>query len=131
MKRIIQMFSMLVLATVLFAVSAQAQSTDRIDAKIPFDFSIGSKSFKAGDYVLKVSKSETSGSTFQLVNKKGKVLESGTLSENGETSKESSRLIFEQNSDKQNFLSKVMIDNKGFSLSPAGGSESLTKSDSQ
>jgi hypothetical protein len=56
MKRIIQICSMLALAMTFFAVSAQAQVGNRIEAKIPFNFNIGGKSYRAGDYVLRLSK---------------------------------------------------------------------------
>jgi hypothetical protein len=118
-KRIIQLFSVLILAAAFTAAPAQAQNSSRIDANIPFDFNIGNKSYPAGDYVIKISKSATDVTQFLLEDKEGKRLDNVLLSENGDTPRGESRLIFE-NRDNQHFLSKVLLDDRGFSLLRTG-----------
>src|SRR5262245_7411230 len=114
MKRIIQICSMLVLSAAFFVVSAQAQTVNRIDAKIPFDFQIGSKTYAAGEYVIKVSRSSADVAGDQLEDKNGKRLDSGLLAENGDSGK--SKLVFGRNENNDRVLSKVIVDDKGFSV---------------
>lgn len=52
MKRFILTVFMLVGALAVFSVSGNAQITRRYAATIPFDFSVGKKHLKAGEYVL-------------------------------------------------------------------------------
>jgi hypothetical protein len=52
MKRFILTMFMLVGALAVFSVSGNAQVTRRYSASIPFDFSVGKKHLKAGDYVV-------------------------------------------------------------------------------
>jgi len=51
---IVKISSLFVLAIILTVVSVQAQSLRHYRAQIPFDFKIGSKAYKAGDYIIKV-----------------------------------------------------------------------------
>lgn len=52
MKRFILTMFMLVGTLAVFSVSGNAQVTRRYSASIPFDFSVGKKHLKAGDYIL-------------------------------------------------------------------------------
>jgi len=50
-KRFIQICSLFVLVVGLTA-AAQAQKANRYEASVPFDFSVGNKTFAAGDYAF-------------------------------------------------------------------------------
>lgn len=115
MKRIIQVCSVLALSVVFFAVSASAQVSSRIDAKIPFDFNIGGKSHPAGDYVIKLSKASASVLGLSLEDGSGNRLQNVLISTNGEVSNGDARLVFEVQ-EGQRYLSKILTGDKGFSL---------------
>ena len=55
MKKLIQIGAMFALLVTFSAVSAYAQKAFRYDAHIPFDFSVGQKSYKAGNYTSRVT----------------------------------------------------------------------------
>ena len=52
----------------LTVVSAQAQTTGRYRAHIPFDFTIGQETFQAGDYVVSLAMPTSSHTTLKLWN---------------------------------------------------------------
>ena len=114
-KRIIQACSVLALSVVFFAVSASAQVSSRIDAKIPFDFNIAGKAHPAGDYVIKLSKASANVLGLSLEDGSGNRLQNVLISSNGEVSRGDSRLVFEVQ-EGQRYLSKILTGNKGFSL---------------
>lgn len=51
---IVKISSLVVLAIILTVVSVQAQTITQYKAHIPFDFTIGKKVYKTGDYVINV-----------------------------------------------------------------------------
>jgi hypothetical protein len=66
LHRAIASFSFLLMLAAV-SISAQAQTTER--ARIPFDFSVGSKRLPAGDYVIKHA--STSSSVLMVQNQNG------------------------------------------------------------
>jgi hypothetical protein len=52
MKRFIMFMLLAVGSLALFSATGNAQETRRYSAKIPFDFSVGKKQYKAGDYTI-------------------------------------------------------------------------------
>ena len=117
MKRIIQVCSMLVLTVVFFAVTANAQTSSRINAKIPFNFTVGEKAYNAGDYVIQVSRVSVSTSSITLQDDMGKILQSFLVLSNGESASGAEHLVFDNHS-----LSKIITKNKGLSLSALNSS---------
>lgn len=71
MKKIIQVFSFLVLAFVLSCVSTAAQSNTVLGAKIPFAFNLGATSFQAGSYSFKIAKDQGPSTVITLVDSNG------------------------------------------------------------
>ena len=114
MKRIIQICSALALTVVFFGAAAHAQN-NRIEAKIPFDFHVGNKSYVAGDYILNVSKNSVNTVSVTLEDTFGNRLESVLLSSNGQTANGQERLVFDRVANER-YLSKVLLNEKGFSL---------------
>lgn len=121
MKRIIQVCSMLVLSAVFFTVAAHAQSTSRIEAKIPFDFNVGEKSYVAGDYVMKISRVTFSTVSLSLEDNFGNQLQNVLMASSADTADGVSRLIFDRDANERQ-LSRVLTGEKGYALS-AGGKE--------
>ncbi len=65
-KELLKGFTMLMLIVVLAfasAVAAKAQSSDRIVADIPFEFSVGDESMPSGQYAVKTANSRGSDNT--------------------------------------------------------------------
>jgi len=116
-KKIIQYCSMLVLSVAFMVVSANAQNqvVNRIDANIPFTFTLGEKTFPAGDYVIRLSKVSPDSMSLLLATKDGKTLDNVLLASKGDAADGKARLIF-GSADGQYFLSKVITGEKGFTL---------------
>jgi hypothetical protein len=106
---------MLVLSVAFFAVSANAQVSNRIDAKIPFDFNVGDKSHPAGDYVIKLSKVSANALELSLEDSMGNRLQNVLITRSGEVSNNAARLVFDVVGD-QHYLAKILTADKGFSL---------------
>lgn len=119
MKRIIQVCSMLVLSIAFLTVAAQAQANSRIEAKIPFDFNVGDKTYVAGDYVLKLQRVSMTVVALSLEDKFGNQLQSVSMASNGDSADGQARLIFDRESNER-YLSRVLTSEKGFSLDSVG-----------
>ncbi len=64
---IVKISSLFVLAIILMVVSVQAQSITSYRAQIPFDFKIGNKTYKTGNYIISVKSPFTLGATILAV----------------------------------------------------------------
>ena len=83
---IVKISSLIVLAIILTVVSAQAQSLRRYQAQIPFDFKIGNKAYKAGNYIISVRKPIEAGTNLTVENSKTHNLRQMFVSKNGSRS---------------------------------------------
>lgn len=117
MKKLIQICTILSLLVVFSVVSANAQSVERIDAKIPFDFNIGKTTYKAGNYIIRVSKIAGSNTILSLEDENKNFLQNFVVLRNGNTSDKKSLLLFNRYEDKV-FLSQISTPGIGFRLSP-------------
>ena len=115
MKRVIQICSMLVLAAAFSVVSAQAQTLDRINAKIPFNFNVGDKSYDAGEYIIKTSRLSDSTVQVSLADSNGNTLQNFLVFSAGETAGGKERLVFAVYNDRH-YLSKILTNGKGLLL---------------
>ena len=107
MKKLVQISAILSLVFVFSVVAAHAQTgVKRFEAKVPFDFNIGSKSFEAGNYVLKISKTPTNVVKLTIEDENRNVLESILAAESGDVADGEPRLIFNLY-DNQRFLTKI------------------------
>jgi hypothetical protein len=82
----VKISSLFVLAIILPVISVQAQSLRQYQAQIPFDFIIGSKVYKAGDYIIKVEKPLAAGTVLTVQNAKTHTLRQMTVLTNGSRS---------------------------------------------
>lgn len=75
-KKALQICSLVGLLAVLAVVSAQAQTDGRYKAQIPFDFSIGGKTYQPGSYLISVRNLDRSPTTkiFSVTDAKNRVL---------------------------------------------------------
>lgn len=115
MKKIIQLCSMFALLAAFSVISANAQSVREYEAKIPFRFNVGQKSFEAGNYVIKIIKSAVNARILSLEDESGKQLQNIIVAESGDTAKGKLQLVFNRY-DNQRFLSKLSNGETVFSI---------------
>jgi hypothetical protein len=106
---------MLALLVAFSVISTNAQSVKEYEAKIPFSFNVGQKTFEAGNYVIKISKSAANAKILSLEDESGEQLHSVVAAESGDMAKGNVRLVFNRY-DNQRFLAKLMTDEAGFSI---------------
>lgn len=119
MKRFIQYFSLLSLAAGIFAGSVSAQSSVSVVAEIPFDFSIGQKTFPAGTYELSILKNSAGGAAVAVIDSNGNRLESvvGTLNSSSSTAQ--TKLVFSRDGGRRH-LSEIVTGGYGVRIPAAG-----------
>lgn len=126
MKKFIQICSLLTLVVVFSVVSAKAQSVQRYEAEIPFDFNIGGKSHEAGTYTMRLSNSY-GVKVMTLVDKENRILQNFYVLDRGDAAAKNSFLRFVRN-DEGLFLSKVFTPTKSFVVPGAEGKSKSVKS---
>lgn len=115
MKKLIQVLSFLSLVIVFSVVSAKAQSVKEYKAQIPYDFNIGQKSYKAGDYVIKVSDVSSSTVALTLQDDDNNNLQTILVRENGNVAKKEPKLHF-TTIENQRFLTAMSTKEMGVSI---------------
>lgn len=114
-RRLFYIFSAVCLAVLISASSAQAQSLQRYEGNIPFDFNVGSDTYKAGLYTIDVSSSAGSV-VWNLVDSNHKIVQTMAIMKNGAVSRnDRSRLIFDKVDDSY-ILSKMATPFYGLKL---------------
>lgn len=124
MKRFIQICSLLTLVVVFSAVSANAQTVQRYEAEIPFDFNIGSKSYEAGTYTMKLSNA-FGVKVMTLINDQNRILQNFYVLDRGDSAK-TSFLRFNRSDDGLS-LAKVFTPEKSFSVVGADSKSKASK----
>lgn len=119
MHKLIRFFSILSFAVVFGAAVANAQSVTKVDADIPFAFSVGETTLAAGQYDIGVTASGAGTATVRISQKDG----SGTWTvlglKNGATTQGKAELVFDRNGD-QRVLRQININGNGVSLASNG-----------
>lgn len=82
----VKISSVFVLAIILTVVSVQAQSYRQFEAHIPFDFIIGKKAYKAGDYNIGVRSLNQNATILSLKNAETRNLREMAVVTNGSRS---------------------------------------------
>ena len=96
MKRNGLILSILFLAIIsTVASNAQAQNAVRVDAKIPFEFSFGNRTYAPGSYSLHISDSGAGSALVVLSDQAGNTLQRVLSRANNVTFEDSSKLIFD------------------------------------
>jgi hypothetical protein len=126
MKKLIQLFSILSLLVAFTAVSAYAQTSKRFEANIPFDFNFNQKSYKAGNYIITVTKLSTRSTSLSIQDKDGNNLSTVMVMENGEISDQEHQLVFNRYED-QRFLAKIVTPERGYSLLMSGTERQIVR----
>jgi len=115
MKKLIQITAILSLLVIFSAVSAQAQSVNRYEADIPFDFNIGQKSYPAGSYVVKTAKLSDSYVSLTLQDKEGNKLQTILVAASGNVSGKQPELVFNRYENRR-FLTQLLTQDARISI---------------
>ena len=128
---IVKISSIFILAIIFTVVSVQAQSFRQYKAQIPFDFNVGNKTYKAGDYKLSLYNATGLCAVLKLVNTENhefiqlNVLGNGSRSRMNKTS-----LMFDQYGDQYN-LSELVSDDYGMTVTKTKAQKWVSKKLSQ
>jgi hypothetical protein len=116
MKKLIQICAVLSLVFAFSIVSAHAQQTvKQYEAKIPFDFNIGQKSYQAGNYVIKIKRLASNGLSLSLEDEKHNNLQTVIVSETGNLVKGEPQLLFSRH-ENQRYLTEVVTAEVGVAV---------------
>ena len=124
-KQIIRNAAIFSLFLMVAVVSVNAQVASRAEVKIPFDFSAGKATLKAGTY--QISRTSTSILKIRSLDGKTVVLVNAPLSISARDSKFGERLVFNQYDDKY-FLSQVWLSvENGQQIFPASDENKIAR----
>ena len=127
MRAIITSFIVLSFALVFGASISYAQGVGlRVDADIPFDFSIGDKSFAAGKYELSVIRLYGPVHSVRMRDEAGKVICNAVAIQNGSTQPKGSDMLFAV-LDGEHVLDKIRTPDFGFVFSKTNGDKRIAK----
>jgi hypothetical protein len=119
MHKLIRLFSILSLAVVFGAVSANAQTITKVDADIPFAFTVGNTGLAAGKYNIKVVSNTAGTATVRISQKDG----SGSWTTlgliNGDVATGSAALVFDRYGDER-VLRQIATSNNAVAISGSG-----------
>lgn len=115
MKKIIQTISFLALALVFGGITANAQTTTKIDATVSFDFVVGNKYLSAGEYTIRVSPGPGGVKNIDVRSKDGEVQFIGLALLNGDNGRGRSELVFDR-TDGRAVLTKIITEHAGYSV---------------
>jgi hypothetical protein len=113
MRTIIRSFLVLSLTLVFGASISYAQAGTRIEADIPFDFTIGDKTFAAGKYDLSLFRLYGSVHSVRLRDAEGRLILNTVAIQNGSTVRNKSDMVFSIVED-QHLLDKIRTPDSGF-----------------
>ena len=114
---IVKISSSVVLAIILTVVSVQAQTITRYKAHIPFDFTIGKKVYKTGDYAINVRNINQNAVTLSVKNAKTSDLREIAVMANGSRSLVDKTVLMFDRYDNQYVLTQLVSTNFGISVS--------------
>ncbi|HQZ96078.1 MAG TPA: hypothetical protein PLP21_07140 [Pyrinomonadaceae bacterium] len=115
MKYILQFLFIFGLAIGFGFTTASAQPSAKINAAIPFNFTVGDKRIEAGEYNLALTKDPSGGAILVITDKEGKLVHTSLGRLVGERDRSGSDLVFARVGDDR-YLSKVVIEDSSFSF---------------
>lgn len=115
MKRFIQICSLLSLLVLFTVVSANAQNGFGSDVEIPFAFSVGDKSYDAGNYIVRLERISAGTSALTIQDTKTDELQTVLLNVNSSGVAGDMKLVFDTVEGKK-YLTKVRTSDKTYGL---------------
>jgi hypothetical protein len=126
MRAIIRSFLVLSLTLVFGASISYAQAGTRIEADIPFDFTIGDKTFAAGKYDLSLFRLYGSVHSVRLRDAEGRLILNTVAIQNGSTVRNKSDMVFSIVED-QHLLDKIRTPDSGFVFNKSSRDKRVAK----
>ena len=126
MRAIIRSFLVLSLTLVFGASISYAQAGTRIEADIPFDFTIGDKTFAAGKYDLSLFRLYGSVHSVRLRDAEGRLILNTVAIQNGSTVPNKSDMVFSIVED-QHLLDKIRTPDSGFVFNKSSRDKRVAK----
>ena len=115
MHKIIRSFSIFSLALIFTAVAANAQSVTKVEADIPFAFSVGSTSLAPGRYDISVTTSTGGTATVNISQKDGNGKWTLLGLANAEHTNGRAELVFDRYDDER-VLRRIVFNDNGVSI---------------
>lgn len=115
MKGIVQLVSFIGLLLVFTAAGANAQSAYGTEVKIPFSFNVGTRSYEAGEYIVKVNKQATGATILSIRDTAGDDVQQVLLRGSGDVQVEGLKLTF-ANVGGRKFLEQVQTPTSGYKV---------------
>jgi hypothetical protein len=115
MKRFIQTITVLSVTILLGAVAASAQFSTRAKANIPFDFNIGSRSFDAGTYGIRIMRTTAGSAAVTFLDDNGTAIETVVGMVQGQGSLGDRELLFDRTGDNR-VLRNIVIGGSGIAI---------------
>ncbi len=112
---IVKISSSVVLAIILTVVSVQAQSIKSYQAHIPFDFKIGNKVYKTGDYIINVKNLNQLAAILSVKNAETSDVRQMAALTNGSRSLMDKTVLMFDRYDDQYILTQMVSSNFGIS----------------
>jgi hypothetical protein len=126
MRNIINAFLTISFIAVLGAASYAQTIGLRVEANIPFDFTVGESTFAGGSYELLLTRNHNSVYSASLLDSEGKVVLKTTAIRTGATSRENSNMEFAV-SGGGHFLEKLRTPDMGFQFAVAKSNRLIAK----
>lgn len=124
---VVKISSLFVLAIILAVVSVQAQTIGSYKAHIPFDFTIGNKTYEAGDYTIRIKSPNYLATILTVTDAKSRELQASAIMKNGNSSHSNkTNLIFNRYGD-QCVLKQIVSRDFGFSAPRSKVAKQLAK----
>ena len=127
MRAIIRSFLVVSLTLVFGASISYAQAGTRIEANIPFDFTIGDKTFAPGKYDLSLFRLYGSVHSVRLRDATGKLIFNTIAIQNGSTVRNKSDMLFAIVDD-QHLLDMIRTPDSGFVFNKSSRDKRIAKS---
>lgn len=114
MKKFIYTISFLAIA-LTFTVTSTLAQTVKIDAQVPFAFTIDGETFEAGKYVMRLRKTVAGAEHLEIRDSENRVVYEGFMLQNGDLATSKPELLFDRIAGKA-VLAKIRLQNKGVSV---------------
>jgi len=115
MKKIIQLFSFVILTFIFGGISAEAQTVTKVDADIPFDFIVGNRAFAAGKYVFRVVTGSMNARAVVISDNDNRFAYTVFVNQNDNIGKGKSELVFDRFG-RQATLVGIRTENRRFTI---------------
>lgn len=119
MKKIINYFAVICFAAILFSGSVLANSTRMVRVEIPFDFTVGSRTFQPGTYSIEIAKDSSGGATITIVDRDLVRVQTVSARVNGRRSTSGLSLVFGNTGGKR-YLSEIVSVDYGIQIPVSG-----------